>query len=122
MARSARMILENQEKPVYHVMTKTCLPGLPFGDVEKDEIFKIIKRISGLYFTEVLGVCIMGSHFHLLIKMLPEYNYSDDDIKKRYIKFYGKDNEKKFSDGHVAYYRKKWEKLSEYMKDIKQDI
>ncbi len=101
-------------------MSRTCLDRFPFGDVEKDELVKIIRNFSGMYFTEVMGFCIMGNHFHLLVKMLPEGNFSDKDIKKRYIKFYGKDKEQTFSEEHIPYYREKWGKLSEYMKDIKQ--
>jgi REP element-mobilizing transposase RayT len=32
----------------------------------------LIKRFSALYFTEVLGFCLMGNHFHLLVKMIPD--------------------------------------------------
>ena len=119
MPRYARMIVSN-EKAVYHIMSRTCLAGFPFGDVEKDEFVKIIKNFSGLYFVEVMGFCIMGNHFHLLIKMLPEHNFSDNEIRNRYLNFFGQDKEKTFSEGHIAHYREKWGNLSEYIKDIKQ--
>ena len=117
MPRYARMIASN-EKAVYHIMSRTCLDRFPFGDVEKDELVKIIKNFSRLYFAEVMGFCIMGNHFHLLVKMLPKHNYSDSEIRNRYLKFYGK--EKTFSEEHIAHYREKWGNLSEYIKDIKQ--
>ena len=62
MPRYARMIVSN-EKAVYHIMSRTCLDRFPFGDVEKDEFVRIIKDFSKLYFTEVIGFCIMGNHF-----------------------------------------------------------
>lgn len=31
------------EKAVYHIISRTALAGLPFGDVEKDEFVKILK-------------------------------------------------------------------------------
>ena len=40
--------------------------------MEKDELVKILLKLSKLYFTEVLGFCIMGNHLHLLVRMLPE--------------------------------------------------
>ena len=51
----------------------------------------MIKRYSALYFVEIMGLCIMGNHFHLLVKMIPEYNFTDEEIQKRYEKFYGDD-------------------------------
>ncbi len=62
MPRYARMIVPEQ-KTVYHVMSRTALDKFPFGDIEKDEFVKIIKRFSKLYFTEIYGFCIMGNHF-----------------------------------------------------------
>ena len=36
-------------------MSRTALNGFPFGDVEKDELIKIIKKFSNLFFVEVFG-------------------------------------------------------------------
>jgi hypothetical protein len=51
------------EQAVYHVMSRTALPDFPLGDVEKDFLLGIIKRLSRLYFTEILGFRLMGNHF-----------------------------------------------------------
>jgi len=48
---------------VYHVMSRTALDGFPLKDVEKDFMLDLIKRFSALYFTEILGFCLMGDHF-----------------------------------------------------------
>ena len=81
MPRTSRLII-NDETAVYHVMSRTALDGFPLGDIEKDFMLAIMRRYSALYFVEILGFCIMGNHFHLLVKMIPEYNYSDEDIQK----------------------------------------
>jgi hypothetical protein len=57
-------------------------------DVEKDFVLDLIKRFSSLYFTEILGSCLMGNHFHLLVKMIPgddpiEAESQDDDFKAK---------------------------------------
>ena len=59
----------------------------------------------------------MGNHFHLLVKMIPEYNYSDEDIQKRYEKFYGDDQ--MFAAGWIPSLRVKLSSLSEFVREIK---
>ncbi len=62
----------------------------------------------------------MGNHFHLLIRMLPESNYTDQDIETRFKQYYG--DEREFSPGQIQACREKWESLSEFMKEIKQEF
>ena len=71
-----------EQKAVYHVMYRTALDGFPLQDIEKDFMLDLIKRFSALYFTEILGFCLMGNHFHLLVKMIPEDQFTDEDIQK----------------------------------------
>ena len=116
MPRTSRLIISD-EKAVYHVMSRTALDGFPLGDVEKDFMIDLIKRYSGLYFVEILGVCIMGNHFHLLVKTLPEYKFTDQDIKKCYVDFYG--DERLFAEGLIPSLREKLSSLSEFIREIK---
>lgn len=116
MPRVSRMIISG-EQAVYHVMSRTALPEFPLGDVEKDFMLGLIKRLSKLYFTEILGFCLMGNHFHLLVKMLPEGDFSDSDVKKRCEGFYG--DEFVFPVDNMPYYRVKLGSLSEFVRDIK---
>jgi REP element-mobilizing transposase RayT len=107
----------NDETTVYHVMSRTALDGFPLGDIEKDFMLDLIRRYSALYLVEILGICIMGNHFHTLVKTLPEYKFTDQDIKKRYVDFYG-DN-RVFTDGLVPSLRAKLSSLSEFVREIK---
>ena len=116
MPRIGRMVIEG-EQAVYHVMSRTALDGFPFGDVEKDYFFKVVKRLSKVYFTEILGLCCMGNHFHLLVKMLPETDFPDKEIKLRYERYYGKD--KLISDGQIPSFRARWASLSEFVREVK---
>ena len=52
------------------------------------------------YLVEILGFCLMGNH--ILVRMFPEDKFTDEDILKRYVDFYG--DERIFADG----LRKKW--------------
>ena len=83
MPRTARLVIED-EPTVYHVISRTALDGYPFGAVENDYFFNLLKRLSRIYFAEVLGFCAMGNHFHLLVRMLPEKDASDEEIKERH--------------------------------------
>lgn len=106
------------ESTVYHVMSRTALEGFPLGDVEKDELLELIKKFSRLYFTDILGFSILGNHWHLLVRMHPEGNYSDSEIKQRFETFH--DKKKYLSDFDIPKYREKLSNLSEFIKDIKQ--
>jgi REP element-mobilizing transposase RayT len=107
----------NDETTVYHVMSRTALDGFPLGDIEKEFMLDLIKRYSALYFVDILGFCLMGNHIHILIKTLPEYKFTDDDIKKRYVNFYGDD--RVFADGLIPSLRAKLSSLSEFVREIK---
>jgi putative transposase len=116
MPRTTRLLI-NDETAVYHVMSRTALDGFPLGDVEKDFMLNLIRRYSELYLVEILGFCLMGNHFHILVKMIPEYKYTDEDIKKRYENFYG--DERVFADGWIPSLREKLSNLSEFVREIK---
>ncbi len=103
---------------MYHVMSRTALDGFPLGDVEKDFLVDLIRRMSKIFFTEVFGFSIMGNHFHLLLRMLPEKSVSDDEVKKRYALLYGQ--EKICMDGQLPFLKHKWTSLSEFGKELKQ--
>jgi len=116
MPRTQRMII-NDETAVYHVMSRTALDGFPMDDIEKDFMLDLIRRYAALYLVEILGFCLMGNHFHVLVKMFPEHKFTDEDIKKRYEKFYGDDG--MFAAGWIPSLRKKLSSLSEFVRKIK---
>ncbi|MDD2388758.1 MAG: hypothetical protein PHP23_03380 [Desulfobacterales bacterium] len=116
MPRTSRMIVSN-ETAVYHVMSRTALDGFPIGDVEKDFLLGLIKRFSKLYFTEIIGFCLLDNHFHILTKMIPETKFSDEQIQKRYEAFYG--DERVFARGQLPAFRAKYGSLSEFVREIK---
>jgi REP element-mobilizing transposase RayT len=108
------------EPAVYHVISRTALPGFPLGDVEKEYLVELIRKLSRVYCAEVLGFCVLGNHFHLLVRMHPGSSYSDDEIRKRFQIYYGIDTQRELLDGQIPSYREKWESLSEYVREIKQ--
>jgi REP element-mobilizing transposase RayT len=101
-------------------MSRTALDGFPFGDAEKKYLVSLINRLRKVYLTEILGFCCMGNHFHLLTRMLPEADFTDKEIKKRYEICYGKDRD--FTEGQIPFSRTKWSSLSEFVNDLHKQV
>jgi putative transposase len=110
------------EPAVYHVISRTTLEGFVLGDVEKDYLLALMRRLSEFYFAEVLGFSILGNHFHLLVRMHPESSYSEEDVRERYDRRYGQERAAALDDDQMDEFRKKMADLSEYVKEIKQDF
>jgi REP element-mobilizing transposase RayT len=121
MARIPRLTMTG-EPAVYHVISRTALDGFVLGDVEKEYLLTLIQRLSAVYFTEVVGFCLMGNHFHLLVRMLPETTFSDAEIRTRFQRYYGADRERQLLDGQLPTLRAKWASLSDYVKELKQSF
>ena len=122
MPRIARLVIK-EEPAVYHVMSRTALDGYVLGDVEKDYLVKLFQQLSRIYFTEVLGYCVMGNHFHLCVRMLPGDAVDDDEIEARFKRYYGKmlsQKKRKLLPGQIESFRLKWADLSEFVREIKQ--
>ncbi len=116
MPRTRRLII-NDESAVYHVMSRTALDGFPLGDIEKDFMLDLIRRYAALYLVEILGFCLMGNHFHLLLRVFSDDRFTDEEILKRYLDFYG--DERIFTEGLIPSLRLKLSSLSEFMREIK---
>jgi len=117
MARIARFV--RSDKPtVYHVVSRTALPGLPITAQDKDYLLGLIRKLSTLYCTDILGFCIMGNHFHLVCRMYPASEVSDEEIQRRCKAYYGEDQ--MIAGEHLESYRERLTSLGAFIKDIKQ--
>jgi len=117
MARMPRFLLSHRQT-TYHVISRTALDGYPLGDQEKSLLLGIMQNLSAVYFCQVLGFCLMGNHFHLLVTMLPENEITDQEVQASFKQRYG--DEYTLMPGQIPFYRQKWTSLSEYVKEIKQ--
>ncbi len=97
MPRIARLIVK-EEDAVYHVMCRSALDGYVMGDVEKDFLLDLIRRLSRVYFAEVLGFCLMGDHFNLFVRMRPGSEFSNAEIKRRFRLYYGDDEKRELEE------------------------
>ena len=108
--------------PFLAVISRTALDGFVLGDAEKEYLLSLLQQLSAVYFTEVLGFCLMGNHFHLLVRMQPEEAFTDAEIRTRFQRYYGVDGERQLTDGQIPTLRAKWANLSDYVKEIKQSF
>ncbi len=106
MPRIRRMVVKGEDA-VYHVMSRTALNGFILGDMEKEHLPGQIKKLSPVYFVEVLGFSIIGTHFRLLVRMKTSKAYSDGDLKDR-LAIYHADREREIPPGQIAYFRNKY--------------
>ncbi len=69
-----------EEDIIYHVVSQPALPGVMLEDVEKDYLLNLLKRLRAVFFVDVIGFCIMGNHFHILVNIKRSENYCDSDV------------------------------------------
>ncbi len=119
MARIPRLLLRG-ESATYHVIARSALPGLPLGDVEKDFLLSLLRRLAGVYFAEVLGFCLMGSHAHVVVRMHTGEGVSDEEMRLRYLRSRSRESPPELLDGQIPSFRAKWGNLSEFAKEVKQ--
>jgi len=71
----------------------------------------VLSNNTGPHQVEKIGQII------LLVKMIPEDRFADEQIQKRFETFYGDSRE--FIEGQIPYLREKLSSLSEFMREIK---
>jgi putative transposase len=59
----------------------------------------------------------MGNPIHTLLRIFPKHKFTDKDILKRYVDFYG--DERIYADGLIPSLREKLSSLSEFIREIK---
>jgi putative transposase len=117
MGRIPRFVRHDQPT-VYHIMSRTALDGFPLQDTEKDHLMATVARLCKVYFVDLLGFCLMGNHFHLVVRMNPADNLTDEDISERYKLLYGK--EARIIPCQINEFRNRLTSLGDFVKDIKQ--
>ncbi|MFP4429238.1 MAG: transposase [Desulfovermiculus sp.] len=117
MPRIARFI-RSDRPAIYHIVSRTALQGMPIKERDNDFLLGLISKLSRLYFVDVLGFALMGNHFHLVVRVYPEPEISDDEVKKRLEQYYG--DHMKIMKNQIEDYRKRLTSLGAYVKDIKQ--
>lgn len=117
MGRIARFVRDDRPT-IYHIMSRTALDGFPLQAAEKDHLMAIVARLCKFYFVDLLGFCLMGNHFHLVVRMHTEESATDAEIVKRFKKQFG--DEAEIMPHQIVDYRRRLVSLGAFVKDIKQ--
>ncbi|WP_028572304.1 transposase [Desulfonatronum lacustre] len=114
-------LLSPDRPSVYHVVSRTTLPGLPLSDADKDHLVHLLQKFAGMFFEDVLGYCMMGNHIHLALRVHPESGVVDDnEVRERFHAERGETAH--LSEIDLEAYRKRLCSLSEFMRMFKQSF
>ncbi|WP_269523376.1 transposase [Coraliomargarita parva] len=73
---------------VYHCMTRTVNGESLFGEVEKEVLRKMLHQVADFCGVQVLTYCIMGNHFHVLLRVPDGESVGDAELMRRYRVLY----------------------------------
>ena len=117
--RYPRLFLKNEEL-VYHVLSRTALPGYVLTDKEKSFLLRLLTQLSQVYFFDILAFCIMGNHFHLMVRNRKEHHFSDEEILNRLYNYYPKFRKnptywRPIFQSEIPFWRGKLSNISEFI-------
>lgn len=69
-------------------MSRTSCGQYLFDDEEKAVFVKMLRKQAGFCGVDVLGYCVMGNHFHLLVAVPEAIDISDAELLRRYRQLY----------------------------------
>ena len=109
----------------YHIYSRLVLGEFLLTD-KKEKFLEITKKVAYFSGVEVLTYAIMDSHFHLLIKVLPVDDLTEEVVIDRYRHLYGDDEAddlaKRWDDykkaGNTERYDEEFKALTNRMGDI----
>lgn len=122
MARLPRLKVES-EVGWYHLCARVAgwLDWYPFEDrVAREKLLEIIRKYVAAYFCEVAGLCLMGNHYHLVVRFSGFRQVSQEELYARACRLYA------YPD-RVLRWPEQWQRLhrrlfdvSEFMRNVQQ--
>jgi putative transposase len=87
--RKARLKIEGVSA-VYHIITRVVGGQLLLDDVAKERLRIMVRENARFSGVEVVTQCIMGNHFHILVRVPEEASVSDAELLRRAAGYYKK--------------------------------
>jgi len=124
MARMARLKYRDPRDGYYHIISRTVLKSFLLDDEARETFLGILRMLSRVYFVKVVTFSLMSNHFHLIVRMLPPGEMSDNDVEERFNIYYNEGKQKRnWRPWHVSEatrYRHRFADLSRFVQDLKQ--
>jgi len=79
-----------EEAAVYHVMSRVIEHRFIFGDIEKDYMSGLMRRLEAFTACKIRTYVFLDNHFHILLYVPARVDISDDEVKRRVRILYGK--------------------------------
>ncbi len=76
----------------YHIVSRLVEGAEWFSDLEKEELLRLLERLTQGFFVQIHAFCIMSNHFHLLAtgQEAQAERASEAELRRRYRAVYGK--------------------------------
>lgn len=121
--RSAR-IRYDRELCYYHLLNRVAGERnfFPFGEVEKEQFFRLALELSRLYAVELLSLVVMSNHYHIVCAARAEAP-GKAEIQRRWQGYYGEKKlfEPNWDDAEVvAAWGARLRDISCFVKDLQQ--
>ena len=135
MPRTKRIFI-SREHGSHHLYSQTVGAELLFGSREKEQLLKILKRLTSGFFVEVHGFAIMSNHIHLIVTEQEEASRlaSESELLERYHRIMGRKAEPPLGshkpdgrvevdeDGGVERLRARLGSINRFMQEFKQSF
>jgi len=124
MARIARLKYHDPRDGYYHIISRTVLKSFLLDDEARETFLGILRMLSRVYFVKVVTFSLMSNHFHLIVRMLPSEEISDNELKERFHVYYNEGKPKvkcrSYYTAENERFRRRFSDLSRFIQDLKQ--
>jgi len=122
MARLPRLKVEN-EVGWYHLCARVAgwLNWFPFEDrVARQKLLQTIRKYLAVYSCDAAAFCLMGNHYHLIVRFLPFCILSREELYERACLLYRDPNQVLRSERQWQRFNRRIFDVSEFMRNIQQ--
>ena len=88
--RLPRLKASQDQSAVYHCISRVVGGEFLLDDLGKEQLARLLLKLAAFCGIELITYCMMGNHFHLLIRVPSRQELSDAELLQRLEDFYGK--------------------------------
>ncbi|MFO1459020.1 MAG: transposase [Verrucomicrobiota bacterium] len=88
--RMSRLKASADQSAVYHCVSRVVGGQFLLDDVGKERLTRLLFKLAPFCGIQVITYCMMGNHFHLLVRVPTRQDLPDAELLQRLEVFYGK--------------------------------